>query len=181
MTTWIVLLRGINVGGHGKLPMMRLRELAVDAGLGNPRTYIQSGNLIVDADLDEAAVLAALSPLLAAELGRPVPVVARSSAVWATILAATPFPDPETPKSVHVWLFANPVARSVREAVAQLAASATGGEQVGWGERELYLHTPAGFGVSKFAEKLPRALAKDDPGTARNWATMTTLAGLAAS
>ena len=50
MTTWIALLRGVNVGGHNKLPMAQLRAGLDEAGLSNPRTYIQSGNVIVDCD-----------------------------------------------------------------------------------------------------------------------------------
>ena len=45
MTTYVALLRGINVGGH-QLPMARLRELMADAGATDVRTYIQSGNVL---------------------------------------------------------------------------------------------------------------------------------------
>ena len=44
--TVIALLRGVNVGGHNKLPMARLRSIAADAGFSDVRTYIQSGNLV---------------------------------------------------------------------------------------------------------------------------------------
>lgn len=179
MTRWVLLLRGINVGGHGKLPMARLRELADQAGLGDPRTYIQSGNLVVTSDLDEAGVLAALGPLLDAELGRPIALLARSLEQWQTIISGTPFPDPDPPKSVHAWLFAGAPDAQVRQQVTDLVERQGTTEQIGWGERELYLSTPSGFGISRVAERLPRALAKDDPGTARNWASMLAIEALA--
>ena len=50
MTTWLALLRGVNLGKHNKVPMAELRPRLTEAGLGNVRTYIQSGNVIVDSD-----------------------------------------------------------------------------------------------------------------------------------
>ncbi len=55
MPTFVALLRGINVGSARKVPMAALRELCVKRGLQRPETYIQSGNLIVDADGDAEA------------------------------------------------------------------------------------------------------------------------------
>ena len=50
MTTWIALLRGINVGGRNVLPMRDLAATLTDAGFGNVRTYIQSGNVVFASD-----------------------------------------------------------------------------------------------------------------------------------
>ena len=46
MNTYIALLKGINVGGHKKIPMAELRELFSKSGYENVQTYIQSGNVI---------------------------------------------------------------------------------------------------------------------------------------
>ena len=56
LTTYLVLLRGINVGGKNKVPMGELRELLADLGFENVRTYIQSGNVILQSDLKAATV-----------------------------------------------------------------------------------------------------------------------------
>ena len=59
MTARVALLRAVNVGGTGKLPMALLAEMCRDAGFGDPKTYIASGNVVFDSDLDEAAAKAA--------------------------------------------------------------------------------------------------------------------------
>ena len=46
MTVYIALLRAVNVGGTGKLPMEQLVELCAGAGFTGARTYIASGNVI---------------------------------------------------------------------------------------------------------------------------------------
>jgi uncharacterized protein (DUF1697 family) len=51
LTTYLVLFRGINVGGKNKVPMVALRALLTDLGFQNVRTYIQSGNAIIQSDL----------------------------------------------------------------------------------------------------------------------------------
>lgn len=45
MNRWIALLRGINVGGHNKIPMAELRAVSSGVGWQNVSTYIQSGNI----------------------------------------------------------------------------------------------------------------------------------------
>jgi uncharacterized protein (DUF1697 family) len=45
----IALLRAVNVGGRGKLPMVELKAMAEELGFANARTYIASGNLLFDA------------------------------------------------------------------------------------------------------------------------------------
>lgn len=91
---WTVLLRGINVGGRHTVPMAELRDLAASVGLGDRVTYIQSGNLVVDGELDEAALVGTLEPALEGRFGFPIPVVVRSAAELATIAAGHPFaPD----------------------------------------------------------------------------------------
>jgi uncharacterized protein (DUF1697 family) len=51
VATYLVLLRGINVGGKNTVPMVRLRKLLEDQGHTNVSTYIASGNVILDSDL----------------------------------------------------------------------------------------------------------------------------------
>ena len=58
MTRWVILMRGINVGGHGKLPMASLRDIATDMGGNDVATYIQSGNLVMTHAETDAVALA---------------------------------------------------------------------------------------------------------------------------
>ena len=102
-TTVIALLRGINVGGHNKLPMAQLREIAASIGLADVQTYIQSGNLVGSTDGDPVAVGPALAEAITSATGLTVPVIVRTGGEWAEVVAANPFPDAVEPgKLVHV-------------------------------------------------------------------------------
>ena len=69
--THIALLRGINVGGHNKLPMAVLRSLCLDIGWTGVQTYIQSGNLSFDADGSVRELENALESAIESDLGLP--------------------------------------------------------------------------------------------------------------
>jgi uncharacterized protein (DUF1697 family) len=56
MTTYLVLLRGINVGGKNKVPMAGLREILEELGYQDVSTYIASGNVILRSDAPPAAI-----------------------------------------------------------------------------------------------------------------------------
>lgn len=49
---YVALLRGINVGGNNKVVMSELREQIAAEGFGHVRTYINSGNLLFEAETD---------------------------------------------------------------------------------------------------------------------------------
>src|SRR5690242_4635467 len=93
MTAYIALLRAVNVGGTGKLPMADLKRIGEEAGFARVRTHIASGNLLFDSDVDEAAVKAALEARLEAYAGKPVGVLVRTAEEMAAVGAANPFPD----------------------------------------------------------------------------------------
>ncbi len=85
----IALLRGINVGGHNKLPMAELRALCAELGFGDAKTYIQSGNVAFDA---EGEVAERLRAGIEARFGLRVPVVVRTREQVAAAMAANPLP-----------------------------------------------------------------------------------------
>ena len=93
MTSYIALLRAVNVGGTGKLAMSDLRAIAEEVGFARSRTFIASGNLLFDSPLGEHEVKAILEARLAAFAGKTMPVFVRSAAQMAAVLAANPFPD----------------------------------------------------------------------------------------
>jgi uncharacterized protein (DUF1697 family) len=163
----VVLLRAVNVGGTGALPMADLRRLAQDAGFTGVRTYIASGNLLVESESDGDAVARTISAALLAYAGRPVDVLVRSPEELRRVLAANPFPDaPGNRVSMHFLPGPTPP-----DAVDS-ASRADDGEEVRAGERVLYVHYPNGMGRSKL--RLPAAAA----GTARNVNTVAKLVEL---
>lgn len=172
----IALLRGINVGGHNKLPMAQLREIAAVVGLGDVRTYIQSGNLVASTDGDPVTVGPELAQAITSATGLTVPVIVRTIDQWTALVEANPFPDAaESGTHVHVICLPMPASESLRT----FDASGFAPEEYAVVGSEIYLHVPDGLGRSKLAiavNRLPDAAA----GTARNWNTVQKLAELAA-
>src|ERR1700746_3067101 len=92
MTSFIALLRAVNVGGTGRLPMSDLKEFCEELGFGAVRTYIASGNVVFTSRKAEAAVKSALEKRLQAFAGKPLGVMVRSAAEMAQVHADNPFP-----------------------------------------------------------------------------------------
>ena len=168
MTAYVALLRAVNVGGTGKLPMAELRAMAAKAGFAKVRTYIASGNLVFESDLGEGAVKASLEAALKAFAGRPVGVIVRTAREIAAVAAANPYPNAPANRTVAIFLDAPPPDGFAA------AVSGRGSEEIAPGRREVYVHYPDGQGDSKL--KIPAARA----GTARNMNTIATLAEWAA-
>ena len=106
-TTVIALLRGINVGGHNKLPMAQLRDIAADVGFIDARTYIQSGNLVAATDLDPEVAGDVLAVGIREATGLRIPIIVRTAQQWADLIAANPFAAaPDQGTKFHVDLSA---------------------------------------------------------------------------
>src|SRR5262245_32537349 len=140
MTVFIALLRAINVGGTGKLPMKDLAAICTGLGLGQVRTYIQSGNVVFESPLSEEAVQTQLEAALTTRLGKRADVVVRTGSELRSVLEAYPFPQAD-PARVGVFFQTDPVNEHLPDAVV-----APGGEEVRLGSRELYIFFPAGMG-----------------------------------
>src|ERR1700678_528673 len=108
MTAYVALLRAVNVGGTGKLPMADLRAMAQAAGFANVRTYIASGNLVFESELEEGAAKGALEAALRAYAGKPGGVIVRTGEDMAAVAAGNPFPAAPTNRTVAVVLDAAP-------------------------------------------------------------------------
>ena len=91
MKTYVALLRAVNVGGTGKLPMSTLKQMCEEVGLKQVRTYIASGNIVFKSDTEEAEIKSALEGRLQAYAGKPVGVLVRSAGEMAAVLARNPF------------------------------------------------------------------------------------------
>lgn len=175
MTTHISLLRGINVGGHKKIRMADLKALHESLGFGAVRTYVQSGNVVYEAESGDGAGHAArIEAAIAERFGFDVTVIQRTPADLARILDANPFPGAD-PKFLHVLFLADVPAPA---AVNELAVPTSGDEAWHWAGQEIYLHYPHGSARSKMTGAyFEKALGI--PATARNWNSVNALNRLA--
>lgn len=168
MGAFVALLRAVNVGGTGKLPMSELKAMCEELGFASVRTYIASGNVVFTSRKAEAAVKAALEKRLAAYAGKPLGVMVRSAAEMAQVLADNPFPKAAPNYTMAIFLDGKPPT----DTLAGLRHKTN--EDVRLGRREIYAHYPTGMGKSKLV--IPAAKI----GTARNMNTVATLAKMAA-
>ncbi|MGN6573011.1 MAG: DUF1697 domain-containing protein [Pseudolabrys sp.] len=168
MTVYVALLRAINVGGTGKLPMKKLAGLCTDLGFENVKTYIQSGNVVFESRKGEAAVHKALTAALTKALGKPADVAVRSAKEVTAVRQDNPFPK-ASPAKVGVAFLGKRVTKAMVTNI-----DIPGKEEVAAGRREVYIHFPDGMGRSKL--KLPKAFG---PATIRNINTVGKLAAIA--
>lgn len=168
MTTYVALLRGINVGGHNKVPMAELRELFAELGHPGARTFIQSGNVVFDAETDAATLAAEVSAGIARRFGHTVPVLVRDRAELDAVLAADPFAGRGLdPAKVGVVFLSAPVAPVTVPPPHPEEAVVVG--------RELFIHYPDGMGKSKLDRSGFFKQLGDVATTTRNWRTVTKL------
>jgi uncharacterized protein (DUF1697 family) len=168
MTRYVALVRAVNVGGTGKLPMGELRSICADAGFTRVETYIASGNVVFESKLAPPKVKVELEARLRAYAGKSIGVVVRTAAEMAAVLRANPFPKAEPRYTYAIFLDGSPP----RDALDRLVGRTD--EEMRLGEREIFVHYPRGMGRSKL--KIPATKT----GTARNMNTIAKLAEMAA-
>ena len=168
MGSFVALLRAVNVGGTGKLPMGELKAMCEELGFAAVRTYIASGNVVFGSRKSEAAIKSALEKRLQLYAGAPVGVLVRSAAEMVQVHSENPFPKAAPNRIVAIFLDAPPPA----DALAGIRGQKN--EEVRLGRREIYVHYGDGMGTSKLV--IPAAKT----GTARNMNTIATLARMAA-
>lgn len=163
MKTHVALLRAVNVGGTGKLPMADLRRLCEDAGFVKVRTLLASGNVVLQSRHDPARVKSLLEAALAGYAGKPVGVLVRSPAEMAAVLAGNPFADSPPNRVMAIFLDRPPPADAIGQAKGLRE------ERIALGVREIYVHYGDGMADSKL--RIPAARE----GTARNINTVARL------
>ncbi len=175
MGTFVALLRGINLGPNNRIAMPALREALTGAGYRRVRTYVQSGNIVLDREQDSAGLEAAIGALLAERFGVEVPVVLRTASELAKVVADNPFraEAASNPKALQVTFRSEAVEP---EALATLQSRAIASEKVAVSGREIYSWHPDGIARSKLALAITPKYAA---ATARNWTTVTTLLEMA--
>ena len=164
MPTYVSLLRAVNVGGTGKLPMDRLKAMCADAGFAAIRTYIASGNVVFDTDETEYEVRAKLEAKLEEYAGTPVGVIVRSAAEMTELISRNPFAN-EPGNRVMVLFSDFPLPSDPLQ-----GASGIKDEQVRLGRRELFIFYPDGQADTRL--RLPSMKT----GTARNMNTVSKIA-----
>lgn len=177
MREWICLLRAINLGARNKVAMPRLREVLNSAGFDDVRTYVQSGNVVLGSRLqDPDEVAATVRSLVSAEFSVDTPVLIRTPAQLNDVLAWCPFPEAAAaaPTTVHVvHLDAMPEGDRAEAVLAE-----------DWGPDDLAirgLEACIRYASTMHNSRLQAATLLtrlDVGGTARNWRTLTAIAGL---
>ncbi len=164
MNTWIALLRGVNVGGHKKLPMAEFRGLLGGLGFEDVASYIQSGNAVFRAHGTPSKIATSIRSSLGEKFGFDADVFLLSLGDFQDAVGANPFPQAEDdPKSLHLFFLAEPVESLDVEA---MKIYATRGEEFELTAKVFYLYAPNGFGRSVLAAKLGRFIKT--PMTGRN-------------
>ncbi len=168
MARYVALLRAVNVGGTGKLPMTALVRMCEAAGFEKVRTYIASGNAVFSSRLGERKVKTLLEQSLADYAGKRVGVLVRTGEELGQVLAANPFRTAPPNRTVAIFLDEAPPAGALEEVRGKRS------ERLALGKREIYVAYGDRMADSKLV--IPAAKA----GTARNINTIAKLAAMAA-
>lgn len=179
MTTFIALLRGINVGGHKLVAMSDLRDFLTGLGMADVRSLLQSGNLVFRSD---ARSPAALERLLEAEAKKRLDLetefLVRTAREWEGIIARNPFPREAKTNPGRLLVVVLKDAPDAKQ-VKALQAAITGPEVVKVQGREAFIVFPEGIGRSRLASTLIEKKL-GTRGTGRNWNTVLKLAASSA-
>jgi uncharacterized protein (DUF1697 family) len=174
VSTRVLLVRAVNVGG-AKLPMAEFRELLTDLGAENVRTYIQSGNAVVELSADADAFDRAVEQALTDRYGYVREVISRSPEDLQTALRQHPFEVIEPKFSYIVPLTAIPTS----EAVDRAREVETGDDE--WALIGADIHARYANGAGRAELDLNKVLRRlGVQGTARNLNTVQKLIEMAA-
>lgn len=179
MARQVVLLRGINLGPTNRVPMPALRDALSAAGFENVRTYVQSGNVVLDSHEAPDALAERVRALVNDEFGLDIAVVVRTRDELAEVVKSNPLKDVASePKRYQVSFLSGEPSPELAEKLDRLA---TEEERVAVIGREIYAWHPAGVARSKLWNGLASkgGLGPGLTATARNWTTVTTLLEMA--
>ena len=175
MNTLVALFRGINVGGHNKLPMQALRDLIGSLACQDVRTCIQSGNAVFRTEKDPASLAAELEAAVEAGLGFKPAVLILGIDEFRAIAAANPHGDAEqTPSKLHVAFLTEVPADPDLDRLEGLRSPTESFALIG---RAFFLHAPDGIGRSKLSASVETVLGV--AATGRNWRTVAKILALA--
>lgn len=167
MASYVALLRAVNVGGSGKLPMKELKSMCEEAGFDSVRTYIASGNVVFESGDSPERARSVLAKRLESWAGREIGLLVRSARQMADLVEANPFPNEPGDRVVVLFLDRSPPPD------LEASVSGLGDEIMRPAASEVFIHYPQGKGPSRLSFDL-------GPATARNMNTVTRLAAMAA-
>lgn len=174
MPIYIAMLRGINVSGHKVIRMEALRASFCALRLSNVKTYVQSGNVVFDADTGSVAVLSEkIERRILRDFGFSVPVFLRTAKELEEIIRRNPFlTDTAIDHSkLHITFLADGAPKTTLQALQPLAAKP---EQLRVIDRQIYLYCPNGYGRTRLSNTaIEKKLSVS--ATTRNWKTVNTL------
>lgn len=150
MKTYIILFRGINVGGRNLLPMKELKTLLEDGGYENVQTYIQSGNVILRA---KSNPLKTIASKVATKFGFSPEVLALEKPELDSIINANPYPSFEG-KTVHFYFCSKEPKLNTQKLESYVACN----EEFQLKANVFYLHAPDGIGRSKLVSNIGTCL-----------------------
>ena len=172
MKTWIALLRGINVGGHNRLPMQSLSQILESAGCEQVTTYIQSGNVVFKGNVASVEQFGEeIGLAIENEHGFRPAVRLITADYLAMAIASNPYPEAVLdPKTLHLSFLERPPQEKLIRDANRLLSKTESFTVIG---SLLYMHAPDGIGRSRFAGGIDRALQVETTG--RNWRTVMKL------
>lgn len=172
MPVLISMLRGVNIGGHNKIKMDELRALYESLKFADPRTYVQSGNVIFRTKEKNSAALAKkIQDAIERKFGFRPDVILRTVNELRAAIAASPFAASRglEPGKILVTFLAGDPGPDARTTLAGLKGYP---EELHLKGRELYIYFPGGAGKSKLPWSKVEKLVQTT-GTARNWNSVT--------
>jgi uncharacterized protein (DUF1697 family) len=172
---YAALLRGINVGGHNKVPMAELRAVLTGLGYADLATHLQSGNAIFSSQAPAAELEVDIAAAVAARCGVSCAVMVRAGAELAAAVRESPLGhEPENPSRYFVAFLSTQPAAQVLKALDGVSFEP---DALWVRGREAYLWCPAGAAETKLTNAaLQKRLGV--AATARNWNTVTKLASM---
>lgn len=169
MESYIALLRAVNVGGTGKMPMADLKVICQELGFDRVQTYLASGNVVFRSGLSEGEIKTVLNARLQAYAGKPVNTLIRTAIEISDVLRRNPFAGEAGNRTVALFVD-EPLARNVLENVIGRKD-----ERMILGVREIFIFYGEGMADSRL--RIPGA----EGGTARNMNTVAALAKMASA
>lgn len=170
MPTYIALLKGINVGGHKKVPMVELRELLLKTGFQNVQTYIQSGNVVLKSSDETDTVEQKIYKAIQTHFGFDVAVIVKTRDELQSIFDTSPFSNDKKENSYFITLNKPPK----KELLKDVESISYENEEVVIKKDAFYFYSSKGYGSAKFNmntyEKKLKVI-----GTVRNYNTMVKL------
>jgi uncharacterized protein (DUF1697 family) len=171
MKTYIILLRGVMPAGKNKVPMAQLRKVLAEAGFGNVRTFIQSGNALVDTELPAKEVEKRVRELIKKCIGPDLVVMARKGEQLQKVLDNNPFKKGYDISRVFFVTFKD---RPADAKIKSILSEDFGSDKIAVKGAAAYLYIPDSVARSKLStNNLEKRLGVS--ATMRNFNTMNKL------